>query len=72
MQSSLEHSEQFMLAEFSKMEHLSHIDRARALGHVQAGIHQAILAARFGVSQGTINNLMRMETNDVKDKVRGG
>lgn len=56
------------------MPRLSSLDRGRALGQLQAGERQNVVAARFGVSQGTISNLIRRyhQTNDVRDRPRSG
>lgn len=56
------------------MAKLSPLDRARALGQLEAGMKQRDVAARFGVSQSAIAKLKKRfrDTGDVKDKPRSG
>lgn len=56
------------------MAKLSNLDRARALGHLNAGMPQNRVAQLFGVSLSTIKRLRRrfQETGDVKDRPRSG
>ena len=56
------------------MVKLSNIDRARALGHLQAGMPQNQVAVMFNVSISTVKRLQRRyrDTGDVKDRPRSG
>ena len=56
------------------MAKLSNLDRARAVGQLEAGVKQRVVSARFGVSQSAISKLKRRfrDTGDVKDKPRSG
>ena len=56
------------------MPRLSNLEKARAIGQVEAGVPQNQVAALFGVSPGTISKLKAKfrETGDVKDRPRSG
>ena len=56
------------------MGRLSNLDRAIAIGHLQAGARQGQVAIMFGVSQATVSNLWRRfrDTGDVQDRARSG
>ena len=56
------------------MVKLPTLQRARAIGHLEAGWKQRDVAVLFGVSQSTICKLCRRyrDTNDVKDRHRSG
>ena len=56
------------------MSRLSLVEKARAIGQLQAGIHQSEVAQTFGVDQSTISRWRRKfrETGDVKDRPRNG
>ena len=56
------------------MPRLSNLEKARAIGQVEAGVPQNQVAALFGVSPGTISKLKAKfrETGDVKDRLRSG
>ena len=56
------------------MPSLSNLEKARAIGQVEAGVPQNQVAALFGVSPGTISKLKAKfrETGDVKDRPRSG
>ena len=41
------------------MPHLSSLERGRAIGQLQTGVRQDVVAATFGVSQATISKLQR-------------
>ena len=41
----------------ANMPRLSNLDRARAIGQLEAGVKQSVVAARFGVGQSTISKL---------------
>ena len=58
----------------AKMVKLSSVDRARAIGHVDAGWNQRDVAVLFGVSQSTISKLRLRyrDTHDVQDRPRSG
>ena len=57
-----------------KMLKLSSVDRARAIGHLEAGWKQQDVAVLFGASQSTISKLQLRyrDAHDVKDRPRGG
>ena len=56
----------------SKYGTLSSVDRARAIGHLEAGWKQRDVAVLFGVSQSTISRLRLIcrDTHDMKDRPR--
>ena len=56
------------------MPRLSSLERGRAIGQLQAGVHQNVVAARFGVNQSTISSLRRRyaATSDVRDRPKSG
>ena len=56
------------------MVRLSNLDKARAIGQLEAGVPQRQVAATFGVSEGMISKLKAKfrETGDVKDRPRSG
>ena len=56
------------------MPRLSHLDKARAIGQLEARVPQHQVAANFGVSPSTISRLKikYRETGDVKDRPRSG
>ena len=56
------------------MPRLSNLEKARAIGQVEAGVPQNQVAALFGVSPGTISKLKAKfrETGDAKDRPRSG
>lgn len=64
----------FITAFGTIMPRLSQLDRARALGNIQAGMGQAQVAAQFGVAKSTIKRLCRKyrQTGQVKDRPRSG
>ncbi len=53
---------------------LSNLERARAIGQIEAGVPQKKVAANFGVSQGAISKLKAKfrQTGEVKDRPRSG
>lgn len=59
---------------YLKMARLSLLDRARAIGHIQAGTPKTHVAEMFGVNLSTIKRLCRrfQETAQVKDRQRSG
>ena len=56
------------------MPRLSLLDKARAIGQLEAGIHQNVVAQNYGISQSTVSRLRQefRETGDVKDRPRSG
>jgi len=56
------------------MPRLSNVEKARAIGQIEAGVPQKDVAALFGVSPGTISKWKAkfQETGDVKDRPRSG
>ena len=56
------------------MPRLSNVEKARAIGQIEAGTPQNEVAARFGVSPSTISRTLAKfrETGDVKDRPRSG
>ena len=56
------------------MVRLSRLDRAHALGMVQAGTSQEVVARHFNVNRSTISRLLSRyrDTADVKDRARSG
>ena len=56
------------------MPRLSYLDKALAIGKVEAGVPENQVAALFGVSPGTISKLKAKfcQTGDVKDRPRSG
>ena len=56
------------------MVRLSRLDRARALGIVQAGTSHEVVARNFNVNRSTISRLLSRyrDTADVKDRARSG
>lgn len=56
------------------MVRLSELDKARAIGQIEAGVPQRQVAATFGVSESMISKLKVKfrETGDVKDRPRTG
>ena len=56
------------------MPHLSSLERGMAIGQLQAGVQQNVVAATFGVSQATISKQQRryQDTDDVRDRPRSG
>jgi len=56
------------------MPRLSNLDKACAIGQVEAGVLQYQVATLFGVSPGSISKLKAKfhETGDVKDRQRSG
>ena len=58
----------------ANMPRLSNLDRARAIGQLEAGVKQSVVAARFGVGQSTISKLKTKfrNTGDVKDRPKSG
>lgn len=66
----------FMLVSYLRiiMVKLTHVEKGRAVGQLEAGKTQAQVAAFFGVSQGMISKLKQkfFVTGDVKDRPRSG
>ena len=58
----------------ANMPRLSNLDRARAIGQLEAGVKQSVVAARFGVGQSTISKFKTKfrNTGDVKDRPKSG
>ena len=60
----------------TNMPRLSNLDRARAIaiGQLEAGVKQSVVAARFGVGQSTISKLKTKfrNTGDEKDGPKSG
>ena len=56
------------------MPRLSLLDKARAIGQHEVGIHRNVVAQNFGISQSTVSRLQQKfrETGDVKDRPRSG
>ena len=56
------------------MPRLSSLERGRAIGQLQARVHQNVVAATFGVSQATISKLQRryQDTDNVRNRPRSG
>ena len=56
------------------MPRVSNVQKARAIGQIQAGILQQVVAERLGVSPGTITKWKQkfQATGDVKDRPRTG
>ena len=71
---SLHESGHLVSAPSISMPRLSNLEKARAIGQVEAGVPQNQVAALFGVSPGTISKLKAKfrETGDVKDRPRSG
>ena len=73
---SLHQSGHLVSAPSISMPRLSNLEKARAIGQVEAGVPQNQVAALFGVSPGrpTISKLKEKfrETGDVKDRPRSG
>ena len=71
---SLHQSGHLVSAPSINMPRLSNLEKARAIGQVEAGVPQNQVAALFGVSPGTISKLKAKfrDTGDVKDRPRSG
>ena len=71
---SLHQSGHLVSAPSISMPRLSNLEKARAIGQVEAGVPQNQVAALFGVSPGTISKLKAKfcETGDIKDRPRSG